>query len=394
MSTSQDQAAQAHRASLERARGFPLAGDFHPTAYVAPNAVVVGSVRLAARSSIWFGAVLRADMERIEIGEESNVQDNSVFHVDLGYPALLGRRVVVGHRAVVHGAVVEDGSLIGMGAVLLNGAHIGSGSLVAAGAVVGEGRQIPPGSLVVGVPGRVVGAVSQEQAERIRWGAEHYVALAERYRRLGIVAAPPGAERPAFLAGGMPARPAGRGDAAPAGGAVAGPPGPRLRVSLLTASDTRSPASDESGRVLAEGFTAAGHQIVERRLATDDPDSLRVALAALLAGDPDAVVVTGGSGIAPRDHAPEVVASLLERPLPGFGELFRSLSHAAVGTRALASRALAGRTGQSLVFLLPGSPRACRLALEEILLPELPHLVAMTRGAPHGEEAGPAGPGC
>lgn len=190
--------AARHEASLARARGFPMALDVDPSAFVAPTAVVIGEVRLSARSSIWFGAVLRGDMERIEIGEESNVQDNSVFHVDHGLPAVLGRRVVVGHRAVVHGAHVEDDCLVGMGAVLLNGCRIRSGSLVAAGAVVGEGKEFPPGSLIAGVPAKVLGAVGDELRERMRQGAAHYVALAESYRRRGLAARPVG-QPPVYL---------------------------------------------------------------------------------------------------------------------------------------------------------------------------------------------------
>ncbi len=380
-----DEALEAHRASMARARSFPLEGEFDATAYVAPTAVVVGEVRLGARSSVWFGAVLRADMGRIEIGDESNVQDNSVFHVDHGYPAVLGRRVVVGHRAIVHGAVVEDGSLVGMGSVLLNGARVGAGSLVAAGALVGEGKQVPPRSLVVGIPGRVVGAVTDEMAERIAWGADHYVALAERYRRLGIVARAPSPRWPVYF-GAWSAPAAATGSAVSDLGAASGPGEreERLRISLLTASDTRTRENDASGRLLEEGFLAAGHEVVGRALSPDDPGALEAALRALLVAAPDAIVVTGGSGIAPRDRAPEALARLWERELPGFGELFRQLSHAAIGSRAIASRAAAGCIGRTLVFLLPGAPEACRLALEEILVPELPHLVAMARGDRHG----------
>ena len=198
MSPPDSKSSMQHEASLARARSFPMELEIDPTAFVAPTAVVVGQVRLAARSSIWFGAVLRGDMERIEIGEESNVQDNSVFHVDLDLPAILGRRVVVGHRAVVHGGIVEDDCLIGMGAILLNGCRIGRGSLVAAGAVVGEGKQFPPDSLIAGVPARLVGPVSDVLRERMAHGAAHYVALAASYRQRGLAAAPAG-DPPAYL---------------------------------------------------------------------------------------------------------------------------------------------------------------------------------------------------
>ena len=178
--------AEYHTGSLERARSFPFAIDADPTAFVAPGAVVVGEVTLEPHSSVWFGAVLRGDMAPIRLGEESNVQDNSVFHADHHVPATVGRRVVVGHRAIVHGSTVEDRCLIGMGSVLLNRSRIGTGSLVAAGALVGEGKQIPPGSLVVGVPGKVIGEVSDTMREAIDRGADHYVTLAQTYQSRGV----------------------------------------------------------------------------------------------------------------------------------------------------------------------------------------------------------------
>lgn len=157
-----------------------------------------------------------------------------------------------------------------------------------------------------------------------------------------------------------------------------------VRVALLTVSDSRDLAADESGRLLEAGFRTAGHEVIARRLTPDGEDSVRAAVRELLVARPDALVVTGGSGVGPRDRTPEAVAPLLERALPGFGELFRQLSFREVGTRALASRALAGQAGPTLLFVLPGSPQGCRLALEEILLPELPHLVRMQRGGGHG----------
>jgi len=148
-------------------------------------------VRLGARSSVWFSAVIRADMDRVELGEESNLQDGSVIHVDEGIPTLVGRRVTIGHRAIVHGATVEDGCLIGMGAILLNGARIGAGSLVAAGALVREGQVVPPGSLVVGAPARVLGPVTADHTAAITRGVDHYVELAAAYRARGYVAGSP-----------------------------------------------------------------------------------------------------------------------------------------------------------------------------------------------------------
>jgi carbonic anhydrase/acetyltransferase-like protein (isoleucine patch superfamily) len=156
--------------------------NIHPTAFIAPGAVVLGDVTLGARASVWYGAVLRGDMDAIRVGEDSNIQDGTVVHVDQGLPARIGARVGVGHRAILHGCTVEDDCLIGMGSVLLNGVHIGAGSVVAAGAVVPEGTSVPPGSLVVGVPARVTRRVDETLQERIRDTWRHYVEEAERHR--------------------------------------------------------------------------------------------------------------------------------------------------------------------------------------------------------------------
>ena len=158
----------------------------HPTAFIAPGAVVVGEVSLGERSSVWFNSVLRGDTDRIEVGDESNIQDNSTVHMDEGFPALIGRRVTVGHRAIIHGCVIEDDCLIGMGAILLSGARIGTGSLIGAGAVVREGQHIPPGSLAVGLPARVIGAVTDAHRAAIREGSSHYVALSRQYLARGF----------------------------------------------------------------------------------------------------------------------------------------------------------------------------------------------------------------
>ncbi len=148
-----------------------------PTAWVAPGAIVVGDVDLGAEVSIWYSAVIRADAEAISVGDGSNIQDGSVLHADPGFPARIGRNVVVGHRAVLHGCTVEDGALIGIGSIVMNGAVIGAGSLVGAGALVSEGTVIPPGSLVLGAPGRVKRELSQAERDRILTNAEHYRAL-------------------------------------------------------------------------------------------------------------------------------------------------------------------------------------------------------------------------
>jgi carbonic anhydrase/acetyltransferase-like protein (isoleucine patch superfamily) len=156
--------------------------DIHPTAFIAPGAVVLGDVTLAPRASVWYGAVLRGDMAPIHVGEASNLQDGAIVHVDGGKPARIGARVGVGHGAILHACTVEDDCLIGMGSILLNEVHIGTGSVVAAGAVVPEGTRIPPGSLVVGVPARVARAVDDALRARIRQTWEHYLAEAERHR--------------------------------------------------------------------------------------------------------------------------------------------------------------------------------------------------------------------
>ena len=153
-----------------------------PTAFIAPTAAVLGDVTLGPRASVWYQAVLRGDMAPIVVGEATNLQDGVVVHVDEGKPALIGARVGVGHRAIIHGCTIEDECLIGMGSVLLNGVRVGKGSVVAAGAVVPEGMRIPPGSLAVGVPARVARAVDPALAARIRTTWEHYVAEAERHR--------------------------------------------------------------------------------------------------------------------------------------------------------------------------------------------------------------------
>ncbi|ARQ68903.1 gamma carbonic anhydrase family protein [Streptomyces marincola] len=157
--------------------------DLDPGAWIAPNATVIGGVRVGPEAGIWYGAVLRGDTERIEVGPGSNVQDGCVLHADPGFPAVVGAGVSIGHRAVVHGCTVEDDVLIGMGAVLLNGAHVGRGSLIAAGAVLLGGTRVPPGSLVAGVPGKVRRQLSAEEADDIRRNAAHYRELARRHAR-------------------------------------------------------------------------------------------------------------------------------------------------------------------------------------------------------------------
>lgn len=152
------------------------------TAFVAENATLIGDVVLRESSSVFFGAVLRADRDRIEVGAGSNLQDNVVVHGDPGAPVRIGRNVSVGHGAVVHGCVIEDGCLIGMGATVLNRAVIGAGSLVAAGAVVLEDAVVPPGSLVAGVPAKVRRELSTEEQAALLDNAATYRALGRAYR--------------------------------------------------------------------------------------------------------------------------------------------------------------------------------------------------------------------
>jgi carbonic anhydrase/acetyltransferase-like protein (isoleucine patch superfamily) len=155
----------------------------HPTAFIHPAAHVFGDVTLGARASVWPTAVLRADSAAIVVGADSNVQDGTIIHVDPGVPATIGARVGIGHRAIIHGATVEDDTLIGMGAVLLNRVVVGTGSIIGAGALCPEGMQVPPGSLVLGIPGRVVRAVTAEERERIARTVRAYLELQDRHRR-------------------------------------------------------------------------------------------------------------------------------------------------------------------------------------------------------------------
>lgn len=152
------------------------------TAFVASNAIVVGRVTLRARSSIWYGCVLRGDGEFIEVGEETNVQDGSILHTDAGYPCILKNRVSLGHRATVHASVVEEGALIGIGATVLSRCVIGAGALIAAGAVVLEGTHVPPHTLWAGCPARQIRGLTPEQQGRLTHTYRHYVNLAMAYR--------------------------------------------------------------------------------------------------------------------------------------------------------------------------------------------------------------------
>jgi carbonic anhydrase/acetyltransferase-like protein (isoleucine patch superfamily) len=155
-----------------------------PSAWVADSAQVIGRVRLAEGSSVWYGAVLRGDNDWITIGARSNVQDGTVMHTDMGFPLTIGEDVTIGHQVMLHGCTIGDGSLIGIQAVVLNGAKIGRNCLVGAGAVVTEGKAFPDNSLILGTPAKVVREISPEQAARLKHGALHYVENAQRHRTM------------------------------------------------------------------------------------------------------------------------------------------------------------------------------------------------------------------
>jgi carbonic anhydrase/acetyltransferase-like protein (isoleucine patch superfamily) len=153
-------------------------------AFIAPNAVLIGDVEIGPGASVWFGVVLRGDVGPIRIGARTNIQDNSVIHLDADAPATLGDDVTIGHGAIVHGCTVENGAQVGMGAIVLSGAHIGAGSMIAAGAVVPEGMVVPPGSVVMGVPGKVRREVTAEERAALFERAAGYSERGARYRRI------------------------------------------------------------------------------------------------------------------------------------------------------------------------------------------------------------------
>jgi carbonic anhydrase/acetyltransferase-like protein (isoleucine patch superfamily) len=158
----------------------PILGE---EAWVAESAAVIGDVVLGPRASIWYGAVLRGDVEKIRIGADSNIQDLSVVHVDSsGFATVVGKGVTVGHRVVLHGCTVGDGALIGIGSIVLNGAEIGEGALIGAGCLVPPGAKIPPGVLAVGSPAKVKRPLTEAEKQHMRKGTEHYVRLAREHR--------------------------------------------------------------------------------------------------------------------------------------------------------------------------------------------------------------------
>ncbi|KAF0171759.1 MAG: Gamma-class carbonic anhydrase family protein [Rhodobacteraceae bacterium] len=152
-------------------------------AWVADTAVLIGRVVLEPAASIWFGAVLRGDNEEIRVGQGSNIQENAVLHTDMGYPLTIGANCTIGHKAMLHGCTIGEGSLIGMGATVLNGAKVGKGCLIGAGALITEGKEIPDGSLVMGAPGKVVRLLDAEAQARLLQSARGYHANARRYAK-------------------------------------------------------------------------------------------------------------------------------------------------------------------------------------------------------------------
>lgn len=156
----------------------------HPKAWIANNATLVAHVEVQELASVWFGAVLRGDVAAIRVGAGSNIQDLCCLHADEDLPCTVGQRVTVGHRAILHGASIDDEVLIGMGSIVLNGAKIGKHSLVGAGSLIAEGKVIPPRSLVVGMPGRVLRQTTDEEVKKILSAAQHYIDASCAYRQL------------------------------------------------------------------------------------------------------------------------------------------------------------------------------------------------------------------
>ncbi|SNS29344.1 Carbonic anhydrase or acetyltransferase, isoleucine patch superfamily [Noviherbaspirillum humi] len=156
--------------------------DVDSSAYIAESAAVIGRVKIEANASVWFGVTIRGDNELISIGENSNVQENTVAHTDPGFPLTIGKNVTVGHQAMLHGCTIGDGSLIGIQAVLLNGAKIGRNCLVGAGALVTEGKEFPDNSLIIGTPAKVVRTLTDEEVAKLRRNADGYVKRGQIFR--------------------------------------------------------------------------------------------------------------------------------------------------------------------------------------------------------------------
>lgn len=151
------------------------APNIHPSVFIAEGAMVIGDVTIGEKSSVWFNCVLRGDLDRIEVGARTNIQDGAVVHMDKNFPSIIGDDVTIGHGAIIHGCTIGDGAMISMGAIILTGAKIGARGIVGAGAVVREGQEIPAESLVVGIPARIRRDVTAEELERMRLGKDDYV---------------------------------------------------------------------------------------------------------------------------------------------------------------------------------------------------------------------------
>jgi carbonic anhydrase/acetyltransferase-like protein (isoleucine patch superfamily) len=157
--------------------------DIADNAYVAPSAQIIGNVKMADHSSVWFGAVIRGDNDLIEIGARTNIQDNSVLHTDPGIPLIIGDGVIVGHRVMLHGCKIGENTLIGIGATILNGAVIGKNCIIGAHSLITEGKVIPDGSMVVGSPGRIIKSLTEQHFQMLRINSEVYVANAKRFNQ-------------------------------------------------------------------------------------------------------------------------------------------------------------------------------------------------------------------
>ena len=158
------------------------APEIDASAFIAESATLIGKVTVEANASVWFGVTIRGDNERITIGENSNVQEGTVMHTDMGYPLVVGKNVTIGHQAMLHGCTDGDGALIGIQAVVLNGAKIGKGCLVGAGAVVTEGKEFPHNSLILGAPAKVVRTLTEQDLTRLLDSAAHYATRGQRYK--------------------------------------------------------------------------------------------------------------------------------------------------------------------------------------------------------------------
>ena len=154
----------------------------HPSVFIAPGTMIIGDVTIDEESSVWFNCVLRGDLDRIEVGARTNIQDSAVVHLDKGFPCIIGDDVTVGHGAIVHGCTIGNGALIGIGAIILSGAKIGEGAMVAAGALVREGQDIPPKTLAVGLPAQIRRDLTEVDLERMRLGKEDYVSRGQIMR--------------------------------------------------------------------------------------------------------------------------------------------------------------------------------------------------------------------